>query len=79
MQYSYRMLPLMSDEGNEPWILYAPSSYVGINASISEEKQEACKRILALISTQEGQDAIIKDLQMGASSLRGYVARNIGS
>lgn len=74
MQYSYRMLPLMSDEGNEPWILYAPSSYVGINASISEEKQEACKRILALISTQEGQDAIIKDLQMGASSLRGYVA-----
>lgn len=71
-QYEYQMLPLLSDEGNEPWILFAPSAYMGINAAASEETQEACRRVLELSSTQEGQDAIIADLQMGASSLRDY-------
>lgn len=71
-EYEYRMLPLLSNEGNEPWILFAPSAYVGINAAVSEEKQEACRRVLELSSTQEGQDAVIADLQMGASCLRDY-------
>lgn len=71
-EYTYRMLPFFSDEGNEPWIIFSPSAYIGINAESSEEKQDACRKILELISTQEGQDAIIKDLQMGASCLRDY-------
>lgn len=71
-EYEYRMLPLLSDEGNEPWILFAPSAYMGINAAASRETQEACRRVLELSATQQGQDAIIADLQMGASSLRDY-------
>lgn len=70
--YTYRMLPLFSDEGNEPWFLFAPSARMGINNSISEEKQEACKRILELLSTPEGQDALIADLGGGRSCLTDY-------
>lgn len=70
--YSYRMLPLLSDEGNEPWLIFSPSAYIGINADISEEKQEAGKRVLELLSTQEGQDAVIEDMKMGVSCLKNY-------
>ena len=61
------MLPLLSDEGNENWLLLAPSAYVAVNAAVNEEKQEAAKRVLELISTSEGQEAVMKDLQMGVS------------
>lgn len=71
-EYSYKMLPFFSDEGNEPWLIFSPSAYIGINADISEEKQEASRKVLELISTQEGQDAVIKDMEMGASCLRDY-------
>lgn len=70
--YSYRMLPLLSDEGNEPWFLFAPSAMVGINNAVSGEKQEACKRILDLLSTSEGQDALLADLGAGMSCLIDY-------
>lgn len=70
--YSYRMLPLFSDEGNEPWFLFSSSALIGINSSVSEEKQDACKRILELLSTEEGQDALIEDLGGGISCLRNY-------
>lgn len=70
--YSYRMLPFLSDEGNEPWLIFSPSAYIGINADSSEEKQEAGKRVLELLSTQEGQDAVIEDMKMGVSCLKNY-------
>lgn len=70
--YTYRMLPLLSDEGNEPWFLFSPSALMGVNKNISKEKQDACKRILELLSTQEGQDALIADLGAGMSCLTGY-------
>lgn len=71
-EYSYRMLPLLSDAGNENWLLLAPSAYVAVNATVDEKKQEAAKRVLELISTPEGQEAVMEDLQMGVSYLRDY-------
>lgn len=70
--YSYRMLPFLSDEGNEPWLIFSPSAYIGVNADASEEKQEAGKRVLELLSTQEGQDAVMEDMKMGVSCLKNY-------
>ena len=70
--YTYRMLPFFSDKGNEPWFLFAPSALMGINKNTGEEKQEACRRILELLSTQEGQDALIADLGGGTSCLRDH-------
>ncbi|MBU5628226.1 extracellular solute-binding protein [Oscillibacter sp. MSJ-2] len=70
--YSYRMLPLLSDKGNASWFLFSPSALMGVNKTISEEKQDACKRILDLLSTQDGQDALIADLGAGKSCLTGY-------
>lgn len=70
--YTYRMLPLFSNEGNEPWYLFSPSALMGINNAISEEKQDACKRILELLSTDEGQRALIADLGTGVSCLSDY-------
>lgn len=71
-EYSYRMLPFFSDEGRNPWFLFSPSAFLGINNSISEEKQDACRRILELLSTPEGQDAVIRDLGGGRSCLTDY-------
>lgn len=73
-EYSYKMLPLYSNEGNESWVLFTPIGYIGINKAISEEKQEACLRILELLSTPEGQKAMQQDLEMGVSSLKDYDA-----
>ena len=71
-EYSYQMLPLLSDQGNEPWLILSPLAYVGINAAADEKTQDAAKRILELLSTPEGQDAAMEDLQMGVSYLRDY-------
>lgn len=60
--YTYRMYPLLSDEGNEPWFLFSPSALLGVNNAISEEKQDACRRILELLSTPEGQEALMEDM-----------------
>lgn len=70
--YTYRMLPFFSDKENEPWFLFSPSALMGVNNSISEEKQDACKRILELLSTPEGQTALIADLGGGISCLTDY-------
>ncbi len=70
--YAYRMLPLLSDEGNEPWFLFSPSALLGVNNAVSREKQDACKRILALLSTPAGQDALLEDLGAGMSCLIDY-------
>lgn len=70
--YSYRMLPLLGSEGNHPWFMFAPSALMGVNNAISEEKQEACKRIVDLLSTPEGQAALIQDMGPGISCLLEY-------
>ncbi len=70
--YTYRMLPLFSDKGNKPWFLFSPSAHMGINRGISEEKQDACRRILEVLSTPEGQDALIDDKRTVISCLSGY-------
>ncbi|MBS7007270.1 5'-nucleotidase C-terminal domain-containing protein [Anaerostipes sp.] len=70
--YTYRMLPFLSDKGNKPWFLFSPSALMGINKSISKEKKDACKRVLDLLSTSKGQDALIKDLGAGMSCLTDY-------
>ena len=75
-KYSYRMLPLLSDEGNEPWLLLAPSAYIGVNNRADEQKKEAARKILELISTPEGQEAVMEDLNMGGSYLRDYQQEN---
>ena len=75
--YSYRMLPLLSDEGNEPWLLLAPSAYIAVNAGADEKQREAAKRIIELLSTPEGQAAVMEDLNMGVSYLRDYQEEDI--
>ncbi|RHR33150.1 extracellular solute-binding protein [Clostridium sp. AF19-22AC] len=77
-EYSYRMLPLFSEEGNEPWFLFAPSALIGINNAISEEKEDACKRVLAILSTPEGQEALNQDLGTGISCLLDYEQTEAG-
>lgn len=71
-KFSYRMLPLLSQEGNEPWLLFSPTAYMGINAFAGSEKQEACRRIIELLSSDLGQESMIADLKIGFSCLKGY-------
>ena len=72
--YSYRMLPFLSNGENSPWVLFSPAAYIGINSSSGKEKQEACRRVLELLSTQEGQEALIQELNTGISCLQNYEA-----
>ncbi|GFZ22494.1 hypothetical protein CMETHOX_04170 [Lacrimispora indolis] len=71
-EYRYRMLPLLSDAGNSPWLILAPSAYIGINTHSDIKTQEACRQVLELISTKEGQEALTRDIQMGYSYLKDY-------
>lgn len=75
--YEFTMIPLLSEEGNHPWIISIPVSYIGINRSLSqagsETKLDACLRILDLLSTQEGQSALSLDLDTNTSLLADYV------
>lgn len=75
-QYEYVMLPFLGDGENEPWAISAPDGYIGINAALSEkgneEKLDACQRILSLLSTQQGQDAWIRDTKATNSYLSDY-------
>lgn len=75
--YTYRMLPLLSDEGNEPWFLFSPSALMGVNNAVSKEKQDACKRVLELLSTPEGQEALIEDMGAGISCLKDYQQQDL--
>lgn len=75
-QYEYDMLPFLSEQGNQPWVISSPDGYIGINITLSESGEEtkldACQRILTLLSTQEGQDAWIADTQATNSYLSNY-------
>lgn len=74
--YEFVMLPFLSDRGNHPWAISAPDGYIGINGALGgpgrEAELDACKRILGLLSTQEGQDAWIADVGATNSYLSEY-------
>lgn len=76
--YEYTILPFFSDAGNHPWVLSWPAAYIGINAALSTEGNEAaleaCRRVLTLLSTQEGQAAWIADTSATTSYLTGFTA-----
>ena len=75
-KFEYVMLPFLSDAENEEntWTIAAPSSYIGINKKLTEaggeKKLEACKRVMELISTAEGQRALMEDTNSSISYLK---------
>ena len=74
--YEFDMLPMLSAEGNPSWTVSAPTAFLGINKALTEEggesRLDACRRILGLLSTPEGQDAFIKDNGAAYSYLVDY-------
>ncbi len=74
--YEFDMLPVFSSEGNPSWTVSNPTAFLGINNELTESGNEArldaCRRILALISTPEGQAAFIRDNGAGYSYLTDY-------
>ena len=60
---TFSMLPHMGSGEHPAWVTTAPTSYLGINQTVAEDvaKLDACKRILKLFSTAEGQKAILAD------------------
>ncbi len=62
-EYKYGMLPFLSEEGNHAWTLAVPDAYLSLNRALqepgNEEKLDACHRILRLLSTPEGQQAVM--------------------
>lgn len=78
--YEYVMLPFFSDSGNNPWVIFTPDGFIGINKELEKEGAEAqlnaCQKILGLLSTQEGQEAWITDTKSTNSFLTGYSDRD---
>ncbi len=76
-EYEFAMLPFLSNEGNAPWIIAAPSAYLGLNASIAAPGKEkvlsAARQVLSVLSTPKGQAAFIDDC--GAS--QSYLASDV--
>lgn len=78
--YEYGVMPFFSDTGRSAWTINTPECYIGINKSLTDKKAaaklDACKRILSIISTQEGQDAINTEIRGGVSYLEGCKLSN---
>ena len=74
--YEFDMLPMLSSEGNPAWTVSAPTAFLGINKALTEDGNEArldaCRRILGLLSTPEGQDAFMMDNGAAYSYLVDY-------
>lgn len=74
--YEFDMLPILSNEGNPAWTVSAPTAYLGINKTLTEKgneaKMDACRKILTLLSSPEGQNAFILDNGAGYSYLVDY-------
>ncbi len=72
----FDMLPVFSSEGNPAWTVSTPTAFLGINRTLTEEgneaKLDACRRILGLISTPEGQDTFMMDNGAAYSYLVDY-------
>ena len=74
--YEFDMLPILSNEGNPAWTVSAPTAYLGINKTLTEKgneaKMDACRKILTLLSSPEGQNAFMLDNGAGYSYLVDY-------
>ncbi len=74
--YEFDMLPMFSGEGNSAWTVSAPTAFLGINKTLTEDGSEArldaCRKILGLLSTPEGQDAFMRDNGAADSYLVDY-------
>ena len=69
--YEYCSLPFFGDNEAPNWVITTPECYIGINANLeSIEKSDACNRIMELISTQDGQEAINEEIQGSVSYLK---------
>ncbi len=77
-EYEFAMLPFLSDKGNHPWTMVTPAAFLGINADLgekgNEKKLDAADRILSLLSSEEGQKAVIADGGAAQSYLNGMTA-----
>ena len=75
-EYEYTMLPFLGKEGVPNWTISMPSAYLGINAALgdkgNEAKLDACRRILELLSTREGQEALMADTKTDRSYLKDF-------
>ncbi len=75
-KYEFDMLPIPSGKGNPSWTVSSPTAFLGINKALTESgnesKLDACRKILSLISTPEGQDAFMLDNGAAYSYLVDY-------
>ncbi len=75
-EYEFDMLPILSSKGNPAWTVSTPTAFLGLNKTLTEkgneEKLSACRKILSLISTPEGQDAFMLDNGAAYSYLVDY-------
>lgn len=74
-EYEYTMLTFLGKDGVPNWTISMPGAYLGINAALGEAgnkaKLDACCRILELLSTSEGQEALMADTMTDNSYLKG--------
>lgn len=65
------MIPSLSSSENSGWVTTTPTSYIGINSAALQdaEKLDACKRVLDILSTAAGQEAVLADTQTDSSYL----------
>ncbi len=74
--YEFDMLPMFSSEGNPSWTVSAPTAFLGINKALTEggnkARLDACRKILGLLSTPEGQTAFMMDNGAAYSYLVDY-------
>lgn len=74
--YEFDMLPMLSDEGNPSWTVSSPTAFIGINSELTKDenktKLDACRRVLSLISTPDGQNAFMLDNGVSYSYLVDY-------
>ncbi len=73
----FDMLPMLSSEDNPVWTVSTPTAFLGINKVLTEDGNEArldaCRKILGLLSTPEGQDAFMMDNGAAYSYLVDYI------
>lgn len=71
----FTMLPFLSYEDNEGWIVSIGNGYLAVNKSLAEagqeKKMDAALKILSLLSTEEGQKVWMQDTQAIVSYLKG--------
>lgn len=69
-EYEYVFLPILSSEENKPRYNAFAKYYIGLNKEVvlDKEKMKAGLEILDLISTDEGQEALMHDIYEGCFS-----------